>query len=96
MEPDAEGSGLRKWFDSPPKEKDRKLAAAFDTGLARPMAGCAAHGIARRLREHGYHLVNDPEGFVVDDAHGPPRAGEIERAKYRGAQLIQASIRPSG
>jgi hypothetical protein len=59
------------------------------------MAGGAARGIARRLRRHGYHLVMDPEGFVVDDAYGPLRAGEIERAKEWGAQLISASVRAS-
>jgi hypothetical protein len=37
----------------------------------------------------------DPEGFVVDDAYGPLRAGEIERAKEWGAQLISASVRAS-
>jgi hypothetical protein len=95
LEPDAEGPGLREWFDSLPKDKDSGLAAAFDTRLAGAMAGGAAHGIARRLRKHGYHLVNDPQGFVVDDAHGPLRAGEIERAKQWGAQLVQAGVRPS-
>jgi hypothetical protein len=35
--------------------------------------------------------VSEPEGFVVDDAYGPMRAGEIERAKESGAQLFRAS-----
>jgi hypothetical protein len=75
--------------------KDGGNAAAFDTRLPSRMAGGAARGIARRLRRHGYHLVSDPEGFVVDDAYGPLRAGEIERAKEWGAQLISASVRAS-
>ena len=88
LEPDAEGPGLREWFDGLQKIGDGKKAAAFDTRLGSPMAGGAAHGIARRLRRHGYDLVTDPEGFVVDDAHGPLRDGEIERAKQWGAQLV--------
>jgi hypothetical protein len=40
--------------------------------------------------------VSDPEGFVVDDAYGPLRAGEINRAKEWGAQLVAASVRSSG
>jgi hypothetical protein len=60
------------------------------------MAGGAALGIARQLPKHGYHLVSDPEGLVLDDAYGPMRAGEIELAKDWGAQLVTAGVRPSG
>jgi hypothetical protein len=92
LAPDAEGPGLREWFDDLQRIGDGKMAAAFDTRLESRMAGGAAHGIARRLRRHGYQLVNDPEGFVVEDTYGPLRAGEIERAKQWGAQLVQASV----
>ena len=92
LEPDAEGPGLREWFDGLQKIGDGKKAAAFDTRLGSPMAGGAAHGIARRLRRHGFDLVTDPEGFVVDDAYGPLRDGEIERAKQWGAQLVRTSV----
>jgi flavodoxin len=95
LEPDAEGPGLRDWFDDLPKTRDGGRAAAFDTRLGSPMAGGAAHGIARRLRKHGYQLVADSEGFIVDDAYGPLREGEIERAKQWGAQLVRATVRPS-
>ena len=91
LEPEAEGPGLREWFDGLQRIGDGKNAAAFDTRLGSPLAGGAANGIARRLRKHGYHLVSDPEGFVVDDAYGPLRAGEIDRAKQWGAQLVQTS-----
>jgi hypothetical protein len=96
MEEDAEGPGVREWFDGLPKVDDGGNAAAFDTRLSSRMAGGAARGIARRLRRHGYQLVSDPEGFVVDDAYGPIRAGELERAKEWGAQLVSASVRASG
>src|SRR5512133_53489 len=89
LEPDAEGPGLREWFNGLPKV-DGGRAAAFDTRLGSSMAGGAARGIARRLRKHGYDLLRDPEGFVVEDAHGPLRAGEVERAKRWGAELVQA------
>src|SRR5512132_4435975 len=92
LEPDADGPGLREWFNGLPKV-DEGRAAAFDTRLVSSMAGGAARGIARRLRKHGYQLVTDPEGFIVDDAYGPMRAGEVERAKQWGAQLVQT--RPS-
>ena len=47
------------------------------------------------MRKHGYYLVTDPEGFFVDDAYGPLRAGEIDRAKAWGAQLVRATVFPS-
>jgi hypothetical protein len=94
MEEDAEGPGVREWFDGLTKVKDGGPAAAFDTRLPSAMAGGAARGIARRLRRYGYYLVSDPEGFIVDDAYGPLRAGEIERAKQWGAQLVRATVGP--
>lgn len=89
-EEDAEGPGVREWFRGLPKLEDRGPAAAFDTRLESSMAGGAARGIARRLRKHGYQLISDPEGFIVEDAYGPLRSGEIDRAKRWGAQLMQA------
>jgi hypothetical protein len=89
LDPDAEGPGLRDWFDALPKIEVGKKAAAFDTRLGSPLAGGAAKGIARRLHRHGYDLLTDPEGFVVDDAYGPLQDGEIERATQWGAQLVQ-------
>jgi hypothetical protein len=73
--------------------------------LVPPRGAC--YGIARKLRVHGYELVADPpiwargprhvmvtnpEGFILDDAYGPLRAGEIERAKEWGAQLVRTSV----
>jgi Flavodoxin len=96
IEPDAEGPGLREWFDGLPKVRDGHQGAAFDTRLASALAGGAARGIARRLRGRGYRLVSDPEGFIVDDAYGPLRPGEVERAKQWGAQLAQVSVGGTG
>jgi flavorubredoxin len=58
-------------------------------------AGGAARSIARKLRRHGYDVVAKPEGFVVDGAEGPLRAGERDRANAWGAGLApQAARRP--
>jgi hypothetical protein len=65
LEEDAEGPGVREWFDGLPKLRDGGQAAAFDGRLPSPMAGGAARGIARRLRRYGYRLLSEPEGFIV-------------------------------
>ena len=92
LELDAAGPDLREWFHQVPKAKEGGQAAAFDTRLGSALAGGAAYGIAHRLHKHGYYLVKNPEGFVVDEAHGPLRTGEIERAKEWGAQLVRLSV----
>jgi hypothetical protein len=96
LEPDAEGPGLRDWFGGLPKIHEGGRAAAYDTRLGSRMAGGAAHGIARRLRRHGYQLASEPAGFIVENSYGPIREGEIERAKEWGAQLVRATVRTSG
>jgi len=89
LEPAAEGPGVRDWFASLPQAESGSVAAAFDTRLPGSMAGGAARGIARRLRRHGYELVMDPEGFVVEDSYGPLRDGEAERARQWGTALVR-------
>jgi hypothetical protein len=65
MEPDAEGPGLREWFDGVAALGGR--AAAFDTRVDGPAAftGRASKGIAKRLRGHGCDLVGEPTSFLV-------------------------------
>jgi len=95
-EPGAEGPGVREWFDGLPKVADGatgRRAAAFDTRVEARMAGGAAHGIAKRLRRHGYPLVSQPEGFVVTGTEGPLREGERERAASWGAALVAQTVR---
>jgi hypothetical protein len=86
LEPDAEGDGLREWFDAvtslPP------LAAAFDTRLDAPAAitGRASKGIAKRLRRHGAELLDDPHSFLVTkDNELEPH--EVEEARSWGRRL---------
>jgi hypothetical protein len=84
----ATDAGLRDWFHALPKTEPGTHAAAFDTRVNSRMSGAAAEGIAHRLEQHRYDVVADPEGFIVDDAEGPMRAGELERAKAWGAGLV--------
>jgi Flavodoxin len=88
LEPGAEGPGVRDWFESLPKATRKSRAAALDTRAEQRFAGGAAHGIARRLRRHGYDVVAD-EGFIIEDAGGPLRDGERQRAKAWGAALVR-------
>jgi hypothetical protein len=65
VEPDAEGEGLRDWFEE--IGDLGTAAAAFDTRIDAPPAitGRASKGIARRLHRHGCDLVVEPESFLV-------------------------------
>lgn len=85
----AERPGLREWLRDLP-DGEHVCAAAFDTRLDRSPAltGVAAHGIARRLRRHGYTLLASVS-FLVEDAQGPLEAGELDRARAWGVQLAQ-------
>ena len=78
----------------PPPDADagaETLAAAFDTRLDRSMSGGAARRIAALLRRHGYHVIARPKGFVVESIAGPLRAGERDRARAWGAELVLAT-----
>lgn len=80
LDPDAEGVGLRDWFEQL-GDDNHIPAAAFDTRLHGPSAltGHASAGISRRLRHHGFQEVIGPESFFVDkDNH--LTQGEAERA----------------
>jgi len=65
LDPDAEGPGLRTWFET--MDELPPMAAAFDTRLKAPalVTGRASNGIARRLRAHGSRLVVAPMSFMV-------------------------------
>ena len=88
-EPGAEGPGLRTWFHSLPKAAKGRQAAAFDTRAGTTLAGGAGHGIAHRLRRHGYELIAEPEGFLIESTEGPLGAGEQDRARAWGAALAR-------
>lgn len=65
LDPDAEGEGLRDWFDA--LDALHVRAAAFDTRATGPAAltGRASKGIARKLRHLGASVVAEPMSFLV-------------------------------
>jgi len=65
MEPDADGPGLREWFDL--LGDVRASAAAFDTRLdaAAALTGRASKRIAKELERHGCALIAKPRSFLV-------------------------------
>ena len=92
---DAEGDGLREWFDALGELKAE--AAAFDTRMEGPPAftGRASKGIAKRLRHHGVDLIVPPESFLVsktthleDGEIGHARAGGAARAAKGAAGAL--------
>lgn len=95
LEPDVEGEGLRDWFHDLPKVSKGHHAMAFDTRGDGPMMGGAAKGIAHRLEKHGYELVAEPEGFIIEGDQGLLRPGEQERAHAWAASLVR-SLAPTG
>lgn len=66
LEPDAEGPGLREWFDSIGTVTGVR-GAAFDTriDMAPILTGRASKGISKRLRHHGFRELVEPESFLV-------------------------------
>ncbi|WP_354638300.1 flavodoxin family protein [Kitasatospora camelliae] len=87
-EEEATGPGLRSWFHGLPDTEPGTHAAAFDTRADFRMSGGAANGIAHRLAHHHYDVTVEPEGFIIEDAEGPLRAGELARARTWGAGLV--------
>ena len=93
LDPDAEGPGLRDWFDDLPKRQHGR-AAAFDTRVhaSTLVTGQASKGIAKRLRRDGFTLVGEPESFFVDKSnHLEPE--EAERAEAWGRTLAETLTR---
>ena len=78
-----DGPGLRDWLADLPRVANAQ-AAAFDTRASGShlLTGAASHGIARRLRGHGYKLL-ETESFVVKSTVGPLPEGELQRAVTR-------------
>jgi hypothetical protein len=65
LDPDAEGAGLREWFDG--MGSMTASAAAFDTRLdaSALVTGRASKGISRQLRRHGFSAIAEPMSFLV-------------------------------
>ncbi len=65
LDPDAEGRGLREWFEVLPA--GTAFGAAFDTRLdASPLfTGRASKGINKQLHRHGFREITEPISFLV-------------------------------
>jgi hypothetical protein len=88
--PDAAlGLGVREWLKALTPAASGAQAAAFDTRLGSVFAGGAASSISRRLRDHGYLILTDPKGFIVEGGQGPLEAGEEDRARLWGVKLAR-------
>ncbi len=86
LDPDAEGEGLRDWFESLDRVSAR--GAAFDTrfDMLAALTGRASKGIARKMRAHGFVMIAEPESFfVTKENHLEP--DEEVRARDWGAHL---------
>ena len=95
LDPDAEGPGLRDWFDEL-REGQQGRAAAFDTRVHATtlVTGQASKGIAKRLRRHGFDLLVEPESFFVDKSnHLEP--DEADRAEAWGRSLAETLVQPA-
>jgi Flavodoxin domain len=90
------GIGVRGWIDKLPLCGGPRIAV-FDTRAHKPefLVGSAAHGIAKRLRKHGYRLAVEPESFFVDGTPGPLEDGELERAGVWGKALASEVMSPT-
>jgi hypothetical protein len=90
------GIGVRGWLDKLPV-LGRPAVAVFDTRAHKPelLGGSAAHGIAKRLRKHGYRLTAEPESFFVNGTPGPLEDGELERAAEWGKALANEVMTPT-
>jgi Flavodoxin len=86
VDPDAEGPGLRAWFESliPATTK----AAAFDTRVDAPVliTGRASTGISRQLRRHGFREIAEPMSFLVTKTNRLA-PGQEDIARQWGSQL---------
>lgn len=79
------------------------LVAAFDTRLSpgeqnillrllMRVIGYAADKIAKILVNKGGKLIEEPQGFIVNDKEGPLRVAEIERAQLWGSGLQKVGV----
>lgn len=84
LDPDAEGPGLRDWFEAVGALPH--AAAAFDTRGHAPavFTGRASKGITRKLRHHGCAIVAEPESFFVVGKDTHLERGELARAEEWG------------
>lgn len=95
------GIGLHEWLDTLRPMASPLPVAVFDTRIKGPglLWGSAAKSAAKRLRELGFRLVEEPEDFLVGGPTGPLfdrlLDGELDRARAWGARLAGAVATPA-
>jgi len=85
--PDLSHPSMRSWLDALPEGHGR--SAAFETRF-RFSPGSATAGILRGLERAGYRSITKGHRFMVKGTYGPLRDGEVERARFWGAELAKA------
>ncbi len=84
--PDLGHPSLRSWLASLPPLRAR--VAAFDTGY-RWSPGSASGFILRGLKQRGLTPVGKGKRFLVAGSYGPPKEGELEKARRWGEELAR-------
>ncbi|MBV1861025.1 MAG: hypothetical protein KUG77_21590 [Nannocystaceae bacterium] len=92
LETVSQGEGIREWMQRLPDVSTPIRCATFDTQTKTSWfpTGSAARPAAKKLREHGFELIADPEHFLVEGKYGPMIDGEVERARDWAAALVEA------
>lgn len=93
LDPNADGDGLREWFDALPAAAGEAMAAAFDTRveIAPVISGRASSGISKRLAKHGFTEIAPPESFFVTK-HNVLKPAEQTRARDWGRALAKHAL----
>jgi hypothetical protein len=83
--PDTSHRSMRSWLESVPAGEARM--AAFETRF-RFSPGGSIGTITHELERAGYRSVTKGKKFLVTGKYGPLKAGELERARAWGAELV--------
>ena len=90
MPPDLSHPSLRSWLEALPRGHGQ--SAAFETRIWWSPRG-ATGDIESRFTRAGYLPIAKAQKFVVQDKYGPPREGELDRARHWGKDLGEAVAR---
>lgn len=85
--PDLSKPSMRNWLKGLPRGKC--AFAAFETRI-RLTLGDVTKSIGKEMEGLGYHQIVKGEQFMLKGIFGPPKDGEMERAKAWGASLAKS------